>query len=453
MMGGLDYLIIGAFFTIVFAIGLYERGKLTLADYWVNSRRTSVWILIATTLSSFIGAASILGNGSVAFSGGGLATLAVPLSYFFHFLIFALFFAPKIKEFGDTHGGYTLPDYLSFKFSPRVGNLSALVILVTFALYLALQILAFGLFVAAFSGFEPNTATILAALITISYTAVGGIRADMRTDIFQFFIMMVLLFIFLPEIVAEASIAKMTSLPPEFLNGSQFAPGYVWLFALLFLGASVVASPDLWVRAYAGKDPSAVKKSMVLSSFMVLAFMSMAVILGIAGKVLLPTSSANSILPDLLVRFVPSGVFGLMMAGFFAAIMSSADTVLLVLSMTVVRDIYQKGINPGASEDSLLRLSRNLIIIFGLVGLGVALVIFNIAHLSIQAVSFYACLIPVIVFGFYGNNLSERAAFWSIALGFIAIIFGLFFDPVQAFIPGIAVSGITYFLIDKYLSK
>jgi Na+/proline symporter len=138
-----------------------------------------------------------------------------------------------------------------------------------------------------------------------------------------------------------------------------------------------------------------------------------------------------------------------MMAGFFAAIMSSADTVLLVLSMTVVRDFYQKRINPEATDEALLKLSRNLIILFGIIGLIVALIVFNIAHLSIHAVSFYACLIPVIVSGFYGKTLNERAAFWSIILGFVAIIGGLFVDPVQAFIPGIVVSAATYWIIKK----
>lgn len=452
-MTGLDYLFIGGFFAIVFAIGLYEREKLTLSDYWVNSRQTNSWLLVATTLSSFIGAASILGNGSVSFSGGGLATLAVPLSYFFHFLLFALLFAPRIKEFGDAHGAFTLPDYLAFRFGPRVRDISALVILVTFALYLALQILAFGLFVATFTGFEPNTATIIAALITISYTAIGGIRADMRTDVFQFFIMMILLVIFLPTILQEAGWERMAALPASFLSGEDFAPSYVWIFALLFLGSSVVASPDLWIRAYAGNDTKGVKRSMTASSFMVLAFMTMAVLLGVAGKVLLPDSDPNQIIPNLLVEFVPPGLFGLMMAGFFGAIMSSADTVLLVLSMTVVRDFYQKKIYPKASDRELLKLSRNLIILFGLLGLGVALIVFNIAHLSIHAVSFYACLIPVIVAGFFGKTRDERAGFWSVALGFIAIIVGLFVDPVQAFIPGIIVSAITYKILSPRARK
>ncbi len=452
-METLDYSIIGLFFLIIFAIGLYERGKLTLSDYWVNGRQTSSWVLVATTLSSFIGAASILGNGSVANAGGGFATLAVPASYFLYFLAFAIFLAPRIKEFGDKYKAYTLPDFLAHVFGPRVRDISAIVILVTFALYLALQILAFGLFVSTFTGFNPNTATIIAAAITIIYTAVGGIRADMRTDVFQFGMMILLMIIFLPAILNEAGTVRIFSLPEHFLTGRDFAPPYVWIFALFFLGASVIASPDLWVRAYAGKDSRAVRNSMAISSVMVFLFMTMAVLLGIAGKVLLPETDSNLIIPELLSHYIPTGLFGIVMAGFLATIMSSADTVLLVLSMTVVRDFYQKQINPGASDEVLLKLSRKLIIAFGIIGLIVALVVFNIAHLSIHAVSFYACLIPVIFAGFYSKKPSEPAAFWSITLGFIAIIAALFFDPVQAFIPGIIISTITYLVIAREAKK
>lgn len=448
-MGTLDYCIIGIFFIVVFGIGLYERKRLTLSDYWVNGRQTSSWVLVATTLSSFIGAASILGNGSVANAGGGLATLAVPASYFLYFLAFAYLLAPRIKEFGDKHQAYTLPDFLAHTFGSRVRDVSAIVILVTFALYLALQILAFGLFVATFTGLEPNTATIVAATITIIYTAVGGIRADMRTDVFQFVMMILLLTIFLPSIINEAGTDRIMALPEQFLTGQDFAPPYVWVFALFFLGSSVIASPDLWVRAYAGKDSRGVRNSMAISSVMVFLFMMMAVFLGIAGKVLLPETDSNQIIPKLLSQYIPSGLFGIVMAGFLATIMSSADTVLLVLSMTVVRDFYQKRIKPDATDKELLALSRKLIVGFGIIGLIVALLVFNIAHLSIHAVSFYACLIPVIVAGFYSKKPSEPAAYWSITLGFIAIIAALFVDPVQAFIPGIIVSTVTYIFVCK----
>ncbi|MEK7642323.1 MAG: hypothetical protein AAB392_00805, partial [Patescibacteria group bacterium] len=74
MTTALDFWIVGIFFFITFVIGIWERKKLTIEDYWVNSRRTNKFVLVATTLSTFIGAGAILGNAGVAFSGAGLAT-------------------------------------------------------------------------------------------------------------------------------------------------------------------------------------------------------------------------------------------------------------------------------------------------------------------------------------------------------------------------------------------
>src|SRR3989344_2274758 len=149
MTTAIDLWIVGIFFFIVFVIGIYERKKLTIEDYWVNSRQTNKFILVATTLSTFIGAGAILGNAGIAFSGAGLATFVIAGSYFFYFLIFAKFFAPKIKDFGDANKAYTLPDFFEARYSNKVRLAGAITNLVSWSLYLALQMLAIGVFVGA----------------------------------------------------------------------------------------------------------------------------------------------------------------------------------------------------------------------------------------------------------------------------------------------------------------
>ena len=109
----IDLVIVGIFFIAIFLIGILERKKITISDYWVNSRKTNKWILVATIASTFLGVGSLISNAGIAFSGAGLATLSLMASFFFAFLIFAKYFAPKIKEFGDKTGAYTLPDFLN----------------------------------------------------------------------------------------------------------------------------------------------------------------------------------------------------------------------------------------------------------------------------------------------------------------------------------------------------
>ena len=454
MITALDFWIVGIFFLIVFIIGIWERKKLTIEDYWVNSRRTNKFVLVATTLSTFIGAGAILGNAGIAFSGAGLTAFVIAGSYFLYFLIFAKFFAPKIKEFGDANKAYTLPDFFEARYSNKVRLAGAITNLVSWSLYLALQMLAIGVFVGALTGIDPTLATIIGGTIVILYTAIGGLRADIRTDVFQFFIMLFLLVVFLPLVIMKGGgFGAIASLPQSFLIGTEFAPLYVMILAFFFLGAGALTSADMWQRAYAADTTKNVRWAMKVSSILVLLFLTMATLFGIFGKILLPDGHSNLVVAELITTLLPTGLIGIVLAGFFAAIMSSADTVLLVTSMTVVHDIYHKTFRKELSPEKMLQMSRWVTFILGVVGLAVALVVFNIVHLSIEAVSFYVALLPAIVFGFYWKKATSTAALWSIILGFLTIVVFLFIEPVQAFIPGLIVSFISFFVVNFFASR
>jgi Na+/proline symporter len=135
------------------------------------------------------------------------------------------------------------------------------------------------------------------------------------------------------------------------------------------------------------------------------------------------------------------------LAGFFAAILSTVDTVLLLTSMTIVHDLYQKTLLRNLAAEEVLRVSRWVTLFLGLIGLAVALIVFNIVHLAIEAVSFYIVLFPAIVFGFYSKRRSNEAAFWSIVIGSIVMTVFLFIDPVQAFIPGLLTSLVVFLVV------
>ena len=142
-MALIDIIIVTIFFLIVIIIGFIERKKITLEDYWVNSRRTKTFFLVATVLSTFIGVGAILGTAGLAFNGGGLIALAIPFSFLFYLMLYAKFIAPKIKEFGDKYKAYTLPDFFVIRYSKRAGIVASIVNLISYGLYLALQISLF----------------------------------------------------------------------------------------------------------------------------------------------------------------------------------------------------------------------------------------------------------------------------------------------------------------------
>ena len=449
-----DLIIVAIFFIIIFLIGIIDRKKVKIEDYWVNSRKTNKFALIASVSSTYVGASAILALAGVAYSGAGLAAFAIAGSVLFYFLIFAKFFAPKIKEFGDKYNAYTLPDFLEFRYSKKVRIVGSLVILASYSLWLALQMLGVAVFVSAVSGIDPTVATLISGLVVIAYTAIGGLRADIRTDVFQFFVMLSLLIVFLPMMMVKGGgLGAISTLPISFLIGTEFALPHVFIFAFLFLGAGIMSSADFWQRAYAGDSVKNVRWSMGIASILIFLFLTMAILFGIYAKLLLPNVDPNLIMPELLSLILPAGIFGIVLAGFFAAIMSTADSLLLIISMTLVHDVYQKTFDKKLSPEKLLKLSRWVTFIVGTIALGIALVVFNLVQLAIESIGFYVVLLPAIVFGFYWKKATSNAAFWSIISGFITISAFVFIDPVQAFIPGTIVGFLTFLIVNIFTKK
>ncbi len=448
MLEPIAFIIVAVFFVVVFLIGVIDRKRMTIDDYFVNGRMTKPWVLVATTASSFLGVGSLISNAGVAYSGGGWATLLLVGSFVLYFFIFARFFAPRIKEFGDRAKAYTLPDFLEARYDARTRLAGTLVVLTVYGFFLALQILGIAVFVASVGGIDPRWATLLGGLIVVAYTTIGGMRADIRTDIFQFAVMFVLLLVFLPLLfVKGGGWEALGALPPSFLFGSEFAPWYVYVFGFFTIGATNLVSADLWQRAYAGDTARNVKRAMLVSSIIVLLFLVAGTLFGLIGKVVLPPVGENMVVPELLKLYLSPVLFGVVLAGFFAAIMSSADTVLLIMSMTLVHDVYQKTLKKELSAERMLSISRTVTAVLGILAVALALTVFSVVHILIDGVSFSVALLPAVIFGFYGKNPSPRAAFWSIITGFIAVTIFLFISPVEAFIPGIAAGFLAYFLV------
>ena len=91
MLEPITLTIVLVFFIIIFLIGVLDRKRVTIDDYFVNSRKTKPWVLVATTASSFLGVGALISNAGVAYSGGGWATLLLVGSFVLYFFIFARF--------------------------------------------------------------------------------------------------------------------------------------------------------------------------------------------------------------------------------------------------------------------------------------------------------------------------------------------------------------------------
>lgn len=445
-LSSLDLSIIAAFLVAVLYVGLKDRKRLTLDDYWVNARATRTFPLTATMSSSFVGASAIFAIAALSFE-GGLIGLYVGLSFVAYYFPFAYWFAPRIQALGLRYGLYTMPQALGLRYGYSVKALSALVSLIVFGLFLGAQFLAIGGFVSLFTDVSLSVATLMGGLVVIAYVSAGGLRADIRTDMFQFIVMLVLIAVFVPLLIMKGGgIDALTNLSVPFLSGTAFMPPAVLIAAFLLIGPTIFSSLDVWQRAYAAKDAHTARRGMMWAGIFTFPFFVMATLMGIYGHILFPELAGNQIVFQELIHVLPMGLLGVSLAGFLAAVMSSADTYLLVVSQTLVNDFRRTPVEPVRA----LRMSRWVSLIVGLASLGGAVVLLNLAQVAISAVSLQIVLLPAVVGLFFWKRATAKAALASIIIGTIATFMLLPMLGEQAFLPGFFASAIAFVAVSLF---
>ena len=137
------------------------------------------------------------------------------------------------------------------------------------------------------------------------------------------------------------------------------------------------------------------------------------------------SNDVNYVFPSYLIRYVPAGILGLMIAVIFAAAMSSLDSELTALSSATVIDFYRRHFRPGASEAHYLRVSRIATFFWGLFACAVALYAGRLGSL-LEAVNqvgsfFYGSLLGVFLLAFMVKKADGSGAFWGLLAGMLAV--------------------------------
>lgn len=451
MISIFDLGIIILFLLITLSIGLRLKKKITLDDYWVNRRSTRTFVLFCTMLSTNIGGGTVVGVVSMGYI-GGLAGAILGCSYALGLILVALI-APSIKKIGDKYECYTLPDFLALRYNQWCRGIGSFVNLIVFFFFMAAQFTALGTFVKILTGWAFITSLIIAAVIIFAYSYVGGLKNDFRTDVFQFFVILLLLFILFPLLVIKAQgFSSLTTLPIGYFTGTAFAGVAFIIVAFLFLGPSIMVSMDIWQRIFAAIDEKTAKRSMILSGIFILPLFFIFALIGMFAKILFPEIDPNMASAQVITSVLPLGLIGIAFCGFLAALMSTADSMLIVASTTITRDFYHGFINKKASKEHLLKLSHRVTLFVGLLGLVIAIAIPSVIQLIINAFSSLAILLPATIGGLFWKRATSKAACWSILSGFLTIIILMWIIPKIAFIPGILISIIVFFIL-SFITK
>lgn len=393
----IDLIIIGAYLVTMVLVGVYfvRRVKNT-GDYYVAGRSLGPMVLMATVCATIIGGSGLMGRAGVAYSSGTKAILtAVP--YLLGMFIFAGI-SGRISDIGMEYGITSIPELFSRRFGKAAKLILAAMVAFTMMGTVASQVTATATIINMLGGelgLSYELGACIACAVFIIYTATSGLFGVVYTDVLQFYMLLIFVYILIP-IASLRSVGGFSgfvanldpSLVKPYMDGS-IAGDIVTYLVFTMAGA------EMWQRSFAARDRKAAKKGMFLGTtvygltiFLVF-FMGIVAHQIIGDNVLAQYGSTDAVVPALAITVLPIGLTGLALAGILSVIMSTADSYLLVSVQTCVHDIG-KTFKPDMTEKSEMRMSRLFSVILSVGALIIALYIKNAYNILMFAWSFYA---------------------------------------------------------------
>ncbi len=333
-----DYLVIVVFFIAVLSFGFYFGRRTTkdATDYLLSGRKVGLFLFVLTTVSSWYG--GILGVGEFTYRYGLLSWFTQGIPYYIFALLFAIFLSKKVR----TASLYTIPDKLTLIYGKNVGLLSAffVFILVSPAPYLLMT----ANIISLIFGTGAIVSLILGLLLSISYLINGGFKANIYSDVIQFFVMFGGFIIAL--LFAYHSYGGMTylkdTLPPnhlKFTGGASPAFIIVWYLIALW----TFADPGFHQRAYAAKTGNTAMYGIIISVFFFALFDFLTTSTGLYARAILPNLAQPTLsYPLLAEKILPPGWKGFFYAAMFATIMSTLNSFYFLSGTTIGRDFIFK---------------------------------------------------------------------------------------------------------------
>lgn len=411
MIDTFSIILIVAYFIIVLAIGFFARKKENDEGFLLANRNLGTFALTGTLLATLFGGTAIVVTMSFVFE-YGISTLWAFLSTTIGcFLLAAL--VPKIKKLADRKKHYTFSDHFREKFGKQTATLFAIVIFLMYFGYLLVQLIAGGIVLATLTSMPYFLAVLLVGVVIILYISAAGFKAVVRTDIFQYLIILLLVILSF-NIFSHASAISAADL-------NIFSAGTVNIIGFLLYGIMIITlGADFWQRVYAAKSEKVAKRSLILTGLIFMFLGVLVVLIGLSVKSNFPNIDPTTALIVGFQNLLSGPLLGIGLILLFAAVMSSADSFLFVLSTSLSKDFLSK--SKKLSKSKLASNTRLFTVIIGIVGIAIAISFSSIVDVvtSIYGVSF--ALFPAVLLSFW-FKFNSKAVYISVILGILASLF------------------------------
>lgn len=434
-------------------------GKLKIKnskDYMIAGRRMGLFMVAFSLSANNIGGGSTTGLATKAFGAWGMSAIWYVLAASVAMIPLA-YFAPKIRK----TLAVTIPEVIERRFGKVSSTFSAVLNILALFCLTSSQIAASGSVVSTLTGIPLNVCLLIAGIVIILYTTLGGMIADQISDLVQFLIILFGLAIATPFVIKGCGgwAAISAKLPPAQLSFTKIGwlviIGYIFNYFCTFL-----SGPEMISRFESAKDEATAKKASFLSAVLMAAMAIFPTLLGLAALAVqdkVPGLTAKTAMMAVTSHFAPPLITGLVAAAIISATMSSADSNLLCMSTMFINDIYRKYFKAGMAMDDkkVIFTTRLCNVIFSCVAMCISL--FGIDIVTMNTFAFaIRCAGP---FAAYGLGLivpkaTKLSGQLSVVTGTVGVVVwqllgkGDFYLGLLPVVFGCAVGTLTFYVVN-----
>lgn len=459
------------YFIFMIGVGIYFYSKSkNLSDYILGGRRLNSWVTALSAQASDMSGWLLLGLPGAAYLSGleaGWIAIGLLVGTYLNWK----FTAKKLRSYTEISGNsITIPDFLENRFrdkSKLIRIISASFILIFFLIYTASGFVAGATLFETVFGLSYTLALTIGAVIVISYTFLGGFLAVCWTDFFQGLLMFVAIIIVpIAGVVAlggySDTVGQVNTIDPNLLNMMVNSKGetvtIIAIISSLAWGLGYFGQPHILVRFMGINDPNQVKKSRLIAMTWVTISLSFSVFVGLVGRVYIKETLINSetVFMDMVSAIFHPAVAGLLLAAILAAVMSTADSQLLVTASAISEDFYKVLFRKQASDKELLWVSRLTVIIVAIIAYLLALNPNNsvMGLVSYAWAGFGATFGPVIILSLYWKRMNKYGALAGLLVGGLTtIIWKMTESSLYEIVPGFIFAAIAIVVVSLLTAK
>jgi len=420
----------------IFGLRIVKRLK-KKEDFLVAGRSLTAPVLVGTLLATWMGSGDIVSVSDLSYNHGFSSLIGSSGGWLGIIIVF--FIAGRVRRFGQ----FTVPDILEARYNKWARILATITTIIAYVTIVSYQFRGGGwvLNIITEGKVQEQHAMALVAVFVITYTLLGGMLSVAYLDVLNGILMITAIFISVPFLIHHVGgmdyiMANVTQRSHPILGNMTMlqAMGYFVPTLLLALG-----NGNMYQRFFSAKNENEAKKS-------VIGWVIGVILLGIALQSLavvgssyfkgLEAEEAGKIIILVAHKGVPVAVGCALIAAVVAIIISTANSFLLVPATNVVRDIYQRFINPDLPDKKMILLSRMVVIVLGIVSFSLISFFPRILDAAYAAYTVYgAGITPALIAVFFWKRATASGGVFSILGGLSVTVIWEVLNKIQGYHP------------------